>query len=373
MNMAMNKFITALLMLGAVLMVACGDSDEKDEVSGIETLDDFEREVDSFACELVDDCLLPSGIKSLLMQSDHRGECLGSLFQGGPFEEERVSLAEGKTIFDPVSATACIEQARNDCSHLDVLDCEGMFVGTVEEGAFCRGTHECSPGLRCSVTGSDVCDQACTPLADVGEACVESRDCARGPQGERTFCDENARCALQVVVNGAAEGDDCGVLDDDSRQVSCQSGLHCAFVVGVDEGICKAAISVGGECGLQDPCQGNDLCLGGVCTAVEIRGEGESCDAAPVEGRASLMCNELSELICDQGTCQPLSGGGQGEACRAVSNPFARACDEGLFCNLSDRCEPPRSDGEPCSSRRNCESGHCDRDSDLCAPEPVCE
>lgn len=361
-----------IVLLGS-LGVACGDADEEGETASIETLEDFNRELARILCGMPDRCPLDSFTKSIVMQARATDDCPAVVFNDEAFVLESISVAEGKAAFDPQSAEACLEQARTTCGLSETPACEQALVGLVEEGQLCREDYECVPGLKCSETGDDVCAQVCEPLSEIGESCNASIDCAQGASlDERAHCSEEGLCEPQTVVLDAVEGEPCGDLDEGTRRVFCQEGLLCTASFLSAEGTCKTAIPVGDACEDLDPCQGDGLCIGDVCLEVAIRLEGESCDDAPVEGRAAQFCNEFIGLICTDGTCQPMPGGGEGEPCR--EGGFNGSCDDGLYCDFDAQvCLPLKVEGESCRLDRECASDVCDSEDDVCIAPLVCE
>ncbi len=157
------------------------------------------------------------------------------------------------------------------------------------------------------------------------------------------------------VETGTACGDML-VCDDAGRCVGCASPSDCP----VPRGICEAATCVEGVCGVGPAadgtpcpgdgvfCNGEEICSGGSCMS-----PGDPCDGVDGDDDCSEMCDE------------------QNADCNGL-DPNDAPCDDGLWCNGTDRCNPNgacvKHDDPPCDGPDgdgNC-SESCDERTDTC-------
>lgn len=196
-----------------------------------------------------------------------------------------------------LQAVACEAQPRD-------LDgpCGAMWVGTRPVTSDCGLDVEslvCGAGTSC-VLGLDFCG-SCEPLLPSGAACGN---------GEGT-CGNQAACVNNVCEPRAQAG------------ASCANGERCVSGTACDGTRCLGPnyVGLGDACDQANRCPYMAQCVGGVCVAQVLQGNG----------------------------CNP-------------STPCASG-----WCN-SSVCAAPKPDGQPCTAADQCQSGVCSMGS--CASLP---
>src|SRR5262249_55550514 len=120
------------------------------------------------------------------------------------------AIAAGRITYNAKKALACIDGIVNTpCLDNDISDevqaaCYAALQGTVERGAACSFTYECTVGL-CQPSGDGTCPGTCPTTEQVvglGEPCSNFRN----PK-----CDERAglRCSGGTCVQPANQGASC--------------------------------------------------------------------------------------------------------------------------------------------------------------------
>lgn len=234
-------------------------------------------------------------------------------------------------------------------------DCDGTAdEGLCDDTVACT-TDRCDPdsGECVHVPVDSACDggQACTD-----EVCAPGLGCVNAPT-TGAACDDGDRCTrgdacFDGVCGGAAtEGcctTDAGCDDGNPCTVdACEVATgRCSHAERVDETPCDADA---------DGCTRDDRCLAGACVA-----------GAPV------TCGP--ETACASETCE--STGPNSSRCAAVSAPATKACDDGRFCTVGDRCDGAGRclGGAPrvcAGSDGGCRLGECDEASDACGVTPA--
>jgi hypothetical protein len=241
-------------------------------------------------------------------------------------------------------------------------DAEGVSVC----GTPCAADLSCTAGKACVLRADGSYEGACLLLVDdvpIGEACTADRDCQSGAcEGtgnpvcveqctDDLTCDDPAeRCVLAGVRRVCVPPSDelpAGAACTDARQ--CASGT-CVNPPDPPQGaptepVCADNCKQASDC----PNQG-DACVrlqGGARACLVPLADGASCQAAGA---------------CAGGFClQDIDG-----ALKCASACVDDACADGFACvddESGDRvCLPQldtRAAGEPCTSARECASGHC--------------
>ncbi len=224
----------------------------------------------------------------------------------------------------------------------------------------------CADGLYC--TEGDQCA--------AGDCIGGQRDCDDGDVCTGDGCDEdNNRCRNELEPVPGAEGlavgdsctnsldDDCDgltdVLDPDCIECSadgqCDDGNTCT-ADSCDAGRCKSvSVTDGSACDDGQYCTTGDACIAGACA-----GALRDC---------SQMADECHDGVCDE------------DASACIAQPIAdgTACDDGLYCTLSDRCQAGACIGSArdCDDDDACTADDCDEDGDACShvnqPNPGAE
>jgi hypothetical protein len=336
------------------------------------------------------------------------------------------AIDAGLVAFDPVKAASCFATASFDefCFTNDLLrlvDCQGIFAGTVAMGGACVriymfgdldecGTGVCSVGEQSGICGGGTCG----PFLDAGATCVDDAGalippgCARGAQCFHGTCAPVGNLGDSCVNPGelcrplwpqlaCAPTPDGGLACDYARD----AGAPCAASgVDVDE-VCRSQICVSGQCtgatadgGIAclspDPpcptgtaCQGNGktdppscqvpIPVGNACPAGSVCAAGTICDpdagictALPGAGvpcagscASGLVCSQFA----DAGACRAVVG--DGGACLGAGDDV---CAPGLTCrSQSTSCAPLAGFGEACGADTDCDRGlYCDATTSAC-------
>jgi hypothetical protein len=200
--------------------------------------------------------------------------------------------------------------------------CEVAAEGSVcEDGLFCTTTDRCNADGTCVGT-TDPCER---PDGDgnCSESCNEATDACNGPDPDASACEDGIWCnGADLCASGlcvAHAGSPCPGPDDDADcRESCSEATRT----------CNAPDAAGAAC--------ND---GRFCTSIDTCSASGTC-----EGAFSPCAGEDFDADCAE-TCDELA-----DSCNAF-DPDGAACDDGLFCTASDRCDGRggcRGAGDPC-------------------------
>jgi len=244
---------------------------------------------------------------------------------------------------------ACAEKLVNatcDCAPDEVCG-QGLYVGTLADGAGCEVDGQCLGGL-CHRSGSycgtcqtlvpangacDVespcvhdhyCDTSsgvCVPRKEPGSACLQSDECNNSTSGVTTWfevirgsacvqsqgCnnDDRHRCVDGICSPALGEGESCaGSNNDDACDI--WQGLSCRTAT---SGTCQATSfsAPGGPCGdLPDDarCDFTGWCNSSLGTCEALKGLNEACKQIGDGESPKWDC--LPVLSCIGGTCQPI-------------------------------------------------------------------
>ncbi|MCC7070826.1 MAG: hypothetical protein IT383_05855 [Deltaproteobacteria bacterium] len=239
-------------------------------------------------------------------------------------------------------------------------------AGTTECVRPCAADLECAAGLACVPRDDGSYEGGCltvTGRVEVGESCELDRDCRSGAcegfgspvcaeqcTGDNTCDDAAMRCVLAGLRRVCVEPTGEGAAGD-----ACTDSRACASGTCVDP---------------PDPAEGEaspPVCADTCTEATDCPRDGDACVRLQGGARACL------EPLADGATCQADSACAGGfcledvdGALKCASACVDDACDEGFLCvddSEGNRVCLPRLDeraaGEPCTSARECTSGHC--------------
>ena len=190
-------------------------------------------------------------------------------------------VEQGSSRFDPAVLDRCIasfERAAGQCTVTDQRQaCNGLFVGTREEGSSCTNVAECrsdSTPMVClrgfnadGGTGSGICRQS--PRAKLGEPCRST--CESGDQCNSTYStsepdpplglcyeEDGLYCDFEACARHLALGASC------SYDEQCGPTRACSTVSGTG-GICEDRRPAGANCERFSQCQAPLGCVAGRC------------------------------------------------------------------------------------------------------------
>lgn len=177
----------------------------------------------------------------------------------------------------------------------------------------------CSDGFVCN--GSETCK---------GQVCIAGIPPANGTScSDGNVCNGGETCQNQICVSGTKpdcnDGNPC-------TQDTCDSVLGCRHVARAD----------GASCSDHNPCNGDETCQSGQCTAGTPLPNGVSCsDGNP--------CNGFE--VCQQGSCAA-----------GTPPPNGTACPDGDVCNGQESCHNGvcvSSQGLDCDDHNACTADSC--------------
>jgi len=268
---------------------------------------------------------------------------------------------------DGVSCThdACNE-ATDGCDNVpdDALCDNGTFCDGVET---CDATLDCQPGqLHDCDNGVDCTSDVCDSDTD---ACVNSPD--DGSCDDGLFCTGTETC--HPVLGCESSGNPCGALTCDEGTDSCRCGVDADCDDGLScNGLETCDAALGCIAGTALDCDDGVDCTSDACDPTT-----DQCANTPADWMCddSMFCNgaEVCDALlgCQTGTVDPCNDGvhctmdacdEELDSCSHVPN--AHHCNDGLFCNGHEACDPVLG----------CQTGHihcpgqgCDEVFDVCA------
>jgi hypothetical protein len=176
------------------------------------------------------------------------------------------------------------------------------------DGLFCNGADECFQGL-CSIHEGDPCRG---PDLDgiCNESCKESSDSCSAADPSQTSCDDGSFCnGEDTCVGGVCSvhtGNPCTGPDGDG---------DCSESCSEPNQNCNGADPFGSACTDGLFCTGTDKCSGGTCSVHT----GSPCPGPDGDGNCKESCNEAVD------NC-------------TADDPLNSTCNDGTFCNGNDRC-----------------------------------
>ncbi|MBX7081387.1 MAG: hypothetical protein K1X88_19455 [Nannocystaceae bacterium] len=384
--------------------------------------DGLECTVDSCDAGVPSNDPVPAGTPCLAGLCDGQGGCVGCLDPGdcGGVDTfcRTYTCTDGECGVDDTpdgTPLPAADQTDHDCQQLQ-CDGNGNIVAVpddtdvpVDDGndctdEVCNGGNPDHPDLPidtdCSSNGGQVCDGAGTCVE-----CNSDGQCPSGPQcnqaacnahvceleatpgvacNDGAFCTSNDTCnALGACVGG---GDPCPGPDGDSN---CAETCNEATDSCTGNDANGAACSDGLFCTTGDVCDGAGTCQGGGNPCAANVGDNDNdCTESCNEGTDSCINNDPNGSACNDGsfctatdTCTNGVCGGTGNPCAALigdndsdcsencneaadnctsNDPNGSACNDGLFCTVTDTCT-----GGVCGGTGNpCTANVGDNDSD---------
>lgn len=328
-----------------------------------------------FYCEFIRECApLEDDLLIAALFEDAGGDC--EAFYRRQFGALGADLLGDEAELDEAAWRRCRSAALDACVLFDGLaGCRDLVRGERGEGAPCPDDTFCRPGLHCAFDpqAAAECTDVCTARLPPGSPCFDDGECADAGGGVG-FCDydedaDTGACATLVAGSAARVGEPCGRIatGDGFMQVGCAEGGYCPS----DDraAVCTALAAAGEPCeGLGVPCEGG-VCVGGVCTAIEVLdAPGAACNA-----QQWRVCNPFADLQCIDGVCVRTAG----EAGDPCSDVVFGGCGAGLYCDAGT-CRPQLAPGEACDLEGDydaCGDGYCeydaDRDTGVCLRDEV--
>ncbi|NOX71689.1 MAG: S8 family peptidase [Candidatus Micrarchaeota archaeon] len=262
-----------------------------------------------------------------------------------------------------------------------------------DDGLFCNGAESCvsgscQPGVPIDCSSLD--DQCNTGVCD------ESLDaCTAQPKADGTPCDDGLFCTVgDSCQDGACMG---------GAQMNCNDGNDCTTDSCDEENdICEHTnVPDGTLCDDGLFCTIDDICSGGICAGSDRDcSDGVSCTVDECDEENDVCVNNPDDSLCDDGVfcngeeiCNPYEGCEAGvppscddgnecttdscsydfDGCDNIPLPDGTACSEGICCNGA--CSAPScaedtdcDDGDACTVDLCINQDSCDA---TCAHEPV--
>lgn len=363
-----------VLSLG-VLLTGCPDSTSG---AGSVPIAALPHEVAQTYCRVIFDCgVTENDLAATRLVAGSVDACTRFLEPG--FQRELTEnlrwVDAGRVRYDGAAARQCLLQLERTCAALDDggPPCNAVFLGTVPIGGGCDDSDECAGDAYCNHDMASGDCGVCAARAAIGAPC-DLALCTRSVASQCDYSGSTPTCVEVRSAPPAGAGAVCGRATSGGvvTATACAAGLYCQEPPEGDAGTCAPLPAADGPC-TQDGvlCEGDQLCVDGRCRAITIqRTEGAPC------GEAMLaLCDPLSRLSCESGTCARLGDGTAGSPCSGNGAFEGLPCNAGLVCS-SDLCVAPQPEGGPCETDRECASGRCgDPDGDgteSCQPAILC-
>ena len=246
----------------------------------------------------------------------------------------------GNCLYAP-DDTACDDGITCTLDWCDVaLGCQATPDDLVcDDGLFCDGAEVCAPATGdpttgcvagpppcvdtngCTIDTCDVLGDVCTFTVD----CDDQVDCTDDSCNEQTNeCEHAANdsvCDDDVFCNGDESCDPVAGCQPGPGYRSCDDGLACTFE------LCDPVLDI---CDYALDCFGGSVCTSAECTT-------SGCVYTPIDA------NCIDAFSCTLDLCDAATG--------CDHFPVDVACDDGLFCNGPEACDPSLGcvpGGDPC-------------------------
>lgn len=365
------------IAVATLFLLGCVARDDARSVDRAVSLAAFEDEYVVKLCHLYFSCSSLAGDLPIYLHNEAHCRQHLSFAKYGYYlnlaSEDLQSAQRGELSYDANAAGECIDSL--DC-HIDERPsassaCDRILRGHVPIGGACERSVECESIDAVCGGGTGRCDATCQPAAEIGESCRYG-GCTTHDGTLSSICAPENVCAT-YVERLVSEGELCGsVLEGTvyTRSV-CANGTECIATNRDEPRVCVRLRSEGEPCD-SIPCATPNQCSESfVCEAPVQQRLGDPCYGPGYWGLDGRWCNRYDGLQCSaQHTCEAYSGSaGVGESC--ALGDYARPCIETAYCDLG-RCYEKIANGEACNSPDRCLSGHCDRETRLCAVRPSC-
>ncbi|MGB0714310.1 MAG: IPTL-CTERM sorting domain-containing protein [Phycisphaerae bacterium] len=260
-----------------------------------------------------------------------------------------------------------------------------------DDGVFCNGAEACVSGVCQNGTAPD-CDDSIDCTVDSCDTNTDS--CQNSPLDD--LCDNNLFCD-GVEVCDPNNGCQAGPAPDCNDSVGCTVDSCNEDTDSCDNLPSDAACDDGAFCNGVETCDPNNDCQAGSapncddsvgCTVDSCNEDTDSCDNMPNDAACDdgAFCNGVEvcdpDNDCQAGTppncddsvdCTIDTCNETTDSCN--NSPSDAACDDGLFCNGVETCDPNNDcqAGTPpnCDDGVGCTMDSCNEDTDSCDNMPV--
>jgi len=252
-----------------------------------------------------------------------------------------------------------------DCSALNNACNVGVCNGATgmcqpsptNEGGACNDSNVCTQNDRCTAgvcSGTAVNCSALNNTCNVGVCNSGTGACEAMPANEGGICNDNNTCTNNdVCTSGVCTGTPIAGCDPCSVAADCDDGNLCTDDSCHPAGVCIHSNN-SAACNDGQFCTATDVCSAGSCV-----GTGDPCPGQLCDETNNVCVDCLVHADCDDGnicTTDVCVGG----ACQ--HNPNTLACNDGLFCTLSDQC----SGGTCVGSGDSCPGQLCNESTNTC-------
>jgi VCBS repeat protein len=285
-------------------------------------------------------------------------------------------LADGTVCDDGLYCTVSVQCSGGVCggSPRDCVDSDPCTVDACDEaGGQCTNTIVENPGAEgppgqsnCNNGQDDDCDGLTDYLEDPNcYDCQNDVDC-----NDNNPCSTDT-CSLGVCQNpavadgtGCSDGLYCTVADECTSGACAGSARDCS--AWADE--CHSALcdDVADSCLAQQLGDGTPCSDGLYCTVNDVCNSG-NCSGGTRD--CSAWANECHDGVCNDGA----------DACESQNKPDGTACEDGLYCSVTDQCSLGVCGGgqRDCDDLDICTIDDCDEDGNTCTytldPNPGAE
>ncbi len=242
----------------------------------------------------------------------------------------------------------------------------GSGAGDAQASSAMSSSSTGTPGSCSTKADCKALDDSCHVGNCLNGMCEKAAANDGSPCDDGQYCTENDACQGGACVGGSQKfcpsPDGCHVGACDEAKKACGS----------------AAGNDGAACDDGDPCTYSGKCSGGSCS------KGPSVDCSAFDGECSVgvcdpvlgctaqakndnsPCNDMQGSPCTTGVCM-------NAVCTSVPTNEGGACDDGLFCNVEEKCAAGVCTGgkpNPCAPPGGCFIASCDEANDACSAAP---
>lgn len=236
----------------------------------------------------------------------------------------------GKCVADPTAANGTACNSTDKCQKPNTGKCSAGVCNATNQPIVCTAATTCQ-------------NAACNPAS--GKCESTNKPDGTGCDADKDGCTVADKCATGQCVAGA--------------KAQCASTGPCTA------GTCKSdATQAGGY-----SCAQSALAAGTTCEDGQYCTTGDKCDSAGTcTAGPALSCASQTDA-CNTGTCDEAKN-----QCVKTAKPSTVACDDALYCSLSDHCDGAGKcigGGSRVCPGGNCSVGACDEAGDKCATQPA--